>query len=155
MIHLVSGNLLESAAEALVNAVNTVGVMGAGIALDFKKRFPENFRLYESACKRGEVCTGKMFVVDLGLILPKWIINFPTKRHWRNPSRIEWIRDGTEDLRRVISEHDIKSIAIPPLGCGLGGLSWNEVHQIIESGLTGIGCEVFLYEPLNSNPENK
>src|SRR3954451_22156698 len=105
MISFAQGNLLEAKVEALVNAVNTVGVMGKGIALMFKEAFPENFTAYEAACRRGEVQVGRMLVsARQQLTGPKWIINFPTKKHWRNPSRIEWIEDGLADLKRVIAE---------------------------------------------------
>src|SRR5271165_3330751 len=102
MIEFARGNLLEAKVDALVNTVNTVGVMGKGVALMFKEAFPENFDAYEAACKRGDVKLGRMFVTERGQFLgPKWIINFPTKKHWRNSSKIEWIEDGLEDLRRV------------------------------------------------------
>ena len=97
------GNLLEAEVEAVVNTVNTVGVMGRGIALMFKERFPDNFKAYAAACKAGEVRTGRMFVTTTGeLGGPKWIINFPTKRHWRQPSRLEWIEEGLRDLVRIV-----------------------------------------------------
>ena len=103
MIHFTKGNLLEAETDALVNTVNTVGVMGKGIALMFKERFPENMAAYASACKRGDVVTGKMFVTDTGELMgPKWIINFPTKQHWRSPSKMEWIENGLIDLRNII-----------------------------------------------------
>src|SRR5258708_2638135 len=117
MITYVQGNLLDAKAEALVNTVNTVGVMGKGIALMFKENFPENFRLYHKATKHGEVRVGRMFVTERhGLVGPKWIINFPTKEDWRRPSKLEWIDEGLKDLRRVIEERHIRSVAIPPLG---------------------------------------
>jgi O-acetyl-ADP-ribose deacetylase (regulator of RNase III) len=112
-----------------VNTVNTVGVMGKGVALMFKEAFPDNFRAYENACKRKEIHIGRMFVTERqNLIGPKWIINFPTKQHWRNPSKIEWIEEGLEDLKRIIIENNIKSLAIPPLGSGNGGLGWVNVR---------------------------
>jgi O-acetyl-ADP-ribose deacetylase (regulator of RNase III) len=123
MISFMQGNLLEANVEAFVNTVNTVGVMGKGIALMFKETFPENFRAYEAACKRGEVQIGRMFVTERqDMYGPKWIINFPTKEHWRSPSHIEWIEEGLKDLVRVIHENKINSVAIPPLGTGNGGL---------------------------------
>src|SRR5712691_4501995 len=112
MITFTTGNLLEADAEALVNTVNTVGVMGKGIALMFKEAFPENFKAYEVACKRGDVDLGRVFVTERRqMIGPKWIINFPTKKHWRYPSKIEWIEEGLRDLRRAIVEYKIRSIA--------------------------------------------
>src|SRR5271168_3580089 len=115
MIEYVQGNLLEADTEALTNTVNTVGVMGKGIALMFKETFPENFKNYEAACKRKELKVGKMFVSERqSFVGPKWIVNFPTKEHWRGDSKIEWIDAGLEDLKKVIAEKNIKSIAVPP-----------------------------------------
>lgn len=149
MIRYTRGNLLEADVEALVNTVNTVGVMGKGIALMFKEAFPENRRLYEAACKRGEVRVGRMFVTErAGLIGPRLVINFPTKEHWRGPSREIWIREGLADLRRVIQEHRIRSIALPPLGCGNGGLEWSAVRSLIEDSLGELAdVDVVVYEP--------
>src|SRR5688572_6015506 len=119
MIRFTQGNLLDARVDAVVNTVNTVGVMGKGIALMFKERFPENFKAYETACNAGEVVIGRMFVSPgVELDGPRWIINFPTKKHWRHPTKIDWIRSGLESLKHVIREKNIKSIAIPPLGCG-------------------------------------
>jgi O-acetyl-ADP-ribose deacetylase (regulator of RNase III) len=149
MIHFTTGNLLDSDAEALVNTVNTVGVMGKGIALMFKEAFPENFRAYAEACKAGGVEVGHMFVTERnGAMGPRWIINFPTKKHWIHPSKMSWITDGLEDLKRVIDEKRIRSIAIPRLGSGNGGLDWGDVRQAIERALEGIeGVDVIVYEP--------
>lgn len=135
MIEFRRDNLLGADTEALVNTVNTVGVMGKGIALQFKKKFPGNFKAYERACKNEEVRIGKMFTVSLdSLTNPRYIINFPTKKHWRGKSRIEYIREGLEDLLREIERLDIHSIALPPLGCGNGGLEWeSEVRPLIEA----------------------
>ena len=124
LIEPATGDVLKADAEALVNTVNCVGVMGRGIALQFKKAFPDNFKAYQAACRGGEVRPGRMFITDSGhLVSPRWIINFPTKRHWRGKSRIEDIREGLVDLVDQVRERRIESIAIPPLGCGLGGLS--------------------------------
>jgi O-acetyl-ADP-ribose deacetylase (regulator of RNase III) len=132
-IKLTTGDLLEQRVDAIVNTVNTVGVMGKGIALQFKRKWPANAKAYEVACKRGEVVPGKMFVFDNGgLVEPKFIINFPTKRHWRQPSRMSDIDAGLVDLIAQIKRLKIRSIAIPPLGCGNGGLDWNEVRPRIE-----------------------
>lgn len=148
MITFTQGNLLEARVEVLVNTVNTVGVMGKGIALMFKERFAENFRLYAAACKAGKVQTGRMFVTPVHeLDGPRWIVNFPTKQHWRSPSRLEWIVDGLQDLRRFLMEHQIHSIAIPPLGAGNGGLEWTAVREQIELALGDIATEVLVFEP--------
>jgi len=149
MIRFTHGNLLDADVEAVVNTVNTVGVMGKGIALMFKERFPENFEAYERACKRKDVQVGKMFVTESPeLNGPRWIINFPTKAQWRFPSRLEWIEKGLVDLRRVIVERGIRSIAIPPLGSGNGGLEWSEVRPLIEGALRDLpGVEIVIYEP--------
>ena len=149
MIRFAQGNLLEAEVEALVNAVNEVGVMGKGIALAFRHAFPDNLRTYVEACRRREVTVGRMFVTsNTALFGPTWIINFPTKKHWRNPSRIEWIREGLRDLVGVVRQHDIRSIALPALGCGHGGLDWGEVRQEIESAFaTARDLEVVVFEP--------
>ena len=147
MIIYVKGNLLASKAEALVNTVNTVGVMGKGIALMFKEKFPQNMRKYKTACNAGLVKVGEMFITEQ-IGQPKWIINFPTKKHWRNPSKIEWIEEGLKDLHRVIVENSIKSIAIPPLGAGNGGLNWEVVKKNIEIELGNINdVEIYIYQP--------
>lgn len=149
MMRFTTGNLLEADVEALVNTVNTVGVMGKGIALMFKEAFPANHREYAAACERGEVKIGQMFVTeDHSLTGPRWIINFPTKKHWRTRTRIEWIEAGLVDLRRVVEERGIRSIAVPPLGCGQGGRSWAEVRPLIERALGDLAdVEIIVYEP--------
>lgn len=149
MIRFTRGNLLEADVEAVVNTVNTVGVMGKGIALMFKEAHPENFRLYVTACKRGEVQVGRMFVTERGsLTRPRWIINFPTKQDWRGKTRIEWIEEGLVDLRRVVRELGITSLAVPPLGCGQGGLRWGDVRPRIEQALADLDdVEIVVYEP--------
>lgn len=149
MIRFTQGNLLEADVEALVNTVNTVGVMGKGIALMFKERFPRNMAEYARACKGEQVRTGKMFVTETGELMgPKWIINFPTKRHWCHPSKIEWIEDGLEDLEVFIKQAGVKSIALPPLGSGNGGLDWIRVKREIETRLSDLtDVEILVYEP--------
>ncbi len=123
MIRFKTGDIFAEDAEALVNTVNCVGIMGRGVALQFKKVFPENFRAYTAACERGEVLPGRMFVFETGALTnPRFIVNFPTKRHWRGNSRIEDIDAGLVDLARAIRTHGIRSVAVPPLGSGLGGL---------------------------------
>lgn len=148
MITFTQGNLLEARAEVLVNTVNTVGVMGKGIALMFKERFDENFRRYAAACKAKEVQTGKMFVTSVHeLDGPRWIVNFPTKQHWRAPSRMEWVIEGLQDLRCFLIEQQIQSIAIPPLGAGNGGLEWDDVREQIESVLGDLDIDILVFEP--------
>lgn len=147
MIQHTSGNLFDATVEALVNTVNTVGVMGKGIALQFRQAFPQNYKVYRTACRRGEVRMGRMFVTTR-LTEPRFIINFPTKRHWRGKSRIDDIEAGLQDLARVIEQRRIRSIAIPPLGCGNGGLDWEEVRPRIEEALEPLkGVKVLLFEP--------
>ena len=137
MIEYTSGNLLDADAEALVNTVNTVGVMGKGIALMFKEAYPENFRAYARAGKAEEVRTGRMFVTRRDELLgPRWIINFPTKQHWKAKARLEWIEEGLRDLKRVIAENGIRSVAVPPLGSGNGGLDWTQVKPRIEAAFS-------------------
>lgn len=149
MIEFKQGNLLEEKAEALVNTVNCVGVMGKGIALQFKQAFPENFSQYEKACRAGEVQPGHMFTVATGTLLyPRYIINFPTKRHWKGNSKIEDIKSGLKALVEVVQQSGISSIAIPPLGCGNGGLNWTEVKPLIESAFAQLpDVQVVIFEP--------
>lgn len=149
MIHYKTGNLFDSKAEALVNTVNTVGVMGKGIALQFKNIFPNNYKLYSNACKNKELKVGQLLVTEEESLLTgkKFIINFPTKTNWRLPSEYKYIEDGLAELVKVIRERNIRSIAIPPLGSGNGGLDWNKVKQIMEKHLSDIDCEIFIYEP--------
>ena len=144
-----NGNLIETDAEALVNTVNTVGIMGKGVALQFKKAFPDNFKAYEKAAKDSEIQIGKVFVIETGKFTnPKYIINFPTKKHWRYPSRLEWVKEGLRDLHNFIVRNNIRSIAIPPLGCGNGKLKWAEVKPLIINSLADIAdLKVFLFEP--------
>jgi O-acetyl-ADP-ribose deacetylase (regulator of RNase III) len=150
MIETTEGNLLNAPVEALVNTVNTVGIMGKGIALQFKQAYPQMFRAYEQACKAGEVHLGKMHVVDLGGLVggPRWIINFPTKGHWRAGSRKSDIEEGLRDLVDTIKRLNIHSIAVPPLGCGHGGLDWADVRPMIESALGSLpDVRVLLFAP--------
>ena len=148
MITFTQGNLLQARVEALVNTVNTVGVMGKGIALMFKQRFNENFLRYAAACKAKQVRTGKVFVTEANeLDGPRWIINFPTKQHWRGDSRIEWITEGLQDLRLFLIENKVGSIAIPPLGAGNGGLDWADVRPLIEEALAGLDTDILVFEP--------
>ena len=149
MIEHKVGDIFEEDVEALVNSVNCVGVMGRGIALQFKNRYPENFKAYAQACKRDEVKPGRMFIYESGTMTnPRYIINFPTKRHWRGKSRMEDIETGLSDLAREVRQRQIRSIAIPPLGSNLGGLDWKDVRRRIGTMLEGLDdVEVVLFEP--------
>lgn len=152
MITFRTGNILESNAEALVNTVNCVGIMGRGVALAFKQAFPANFKAYAAACGRHEVKPGRMFVFETRLVSgPKYIINFPTKRHWRGKSRIEDIEAGLVALVAEIKAREIRSVALPPLGSGLGGLDWRDVRPRIERALQPLAhVDIAVYEPLPS-----
>ncbi|KNX40413.1 RNase III inhibitor [Roseovarius tolerans] len=154
MFEFKTGDILAEDAEALVNTVNCVGIMGRGIALQFKNAFPENFKAYAEACKRDEVRPGRMFVVETNqLTSPRYIVNFPTKRHWRGKSRMEDVEAGLEALADEIRTRNIRSIAIPPLGSGLGGLKWEEVRPRIEAALRGFNdLRIVVFEP-NGAPE--
>ncbi len=148
MILYTKGNLFDSSAEALVNTVNTEGVMGKGIALQFKETYPENYRLYRKACKENKVQVGKMFVtIEQTLTERRIIINFPTKKTWRKPSEYIYIEEGLHSLKEEIIHRKIKSIAIPPLGTNNGGLDWNRVKQMVITALQGLDCTIYLYEP--------
>lgn len=149
MIEYRHGNLLASDAEAIVNTVNCVGIMGKGIALQFKQAFPHNFKIYEQACRAGEVQPGKMLVVPADIVSnPKYIINFPTKRHWKGKSRLEDIKLGLPALVDEVKKLHVKSVAVPPLGCGNGGLQWAEVAPLIESAFAGLpNVHVMIYTP--------
>jgi O-acetyl-ADP-ribose deacetylase (regulator of RNase III) len=149
VIELAHGNLLEADADALVNTVNCVGYMGKGIALQFKQAFPDNFKTYEAACRHGDVVPGRMLVHDYGVLQrPRYIINFPTKNHWRAKSRIEDIESGLVALVQAVHDYDIRSIAVPPLGCGLGGLNWSDVRPRIEAAFAEVtNVQVYLYGP--------
>ena len=157
MIEHKVGDIFEEDVEALVNSVNCVGVMGRGIALQFKNRFPENFKAYAAACKRDEVKPGRMFVYESrAMTNPRYIINFPTKRHWRGKSRMEDIDSGLADLAQEIKRRKIRSIAIPPLGSNLGKLDWADVRPRIESVLEALdGVDVVLFEPGGGPVDNR
>lgn len=148
MIKFLKGDLLQSDAQALVNTVNTVGVMGKGIALQFKNQYPHNYKIYKDACKKGELKVGEVLVVKDGDIMnEKYIINFPTKEHWRSPSQLSYIQEGLKALNKAIVENNITSIALPPLGCGNGGLDWNVVKPMIIDALGEVEIDVIVYEP--------
>ena len=153
MIEYKKGDLLQEDAEALVNSVNCVGIMGRGVALEFKRAWPDNFKAYQEACRRGEVEPGRMFIFETGrLTNPLYIINFPTKRHWRQKSRLEDIEAGLRALVEDVRRLNIGSIALPPLGCGLGGLRWSDVRRLIEQVLGALSdVRVIVYEPAGQN----
>ncbi len=154
MIEYKVGDILSEDVEAIVNTVNCVGIMGRVLALQYKNKYPQNFKEYEIACKKEIVKPGKMFVHQTGqLPNPKYIINFLTKRHWKDKSKIEDIENGLDDLINVIKKLNIKSIAISPLGCGLGGLEWKTVKQKIEAKLSNIDCVIRVFEPLEQKIE--
>lgn len=149
MIHYVKGDLLVSEAQALVNTVNTVGVMGKGIALQFREAFPTNYRIYLDACLNKTLHVGEVLVTEDAntLVGHKIIINFPTKTHWKMPSEYAYIEQGLVSLKREIINRNIRSIAIPPLGSHNGGLDWLMVKRMIEAALADLDCDVYLYEP--------
>lgn len=151
MIEYRQGDILQADAEAIVNTVNCVGIMGRGVALQFKNAYPLNFKAYEAACQLGEVQPGRMFIFETGqLTNPRYIINFPTKRHWRGKSRMEDVEAGLKALVLEIRDRGIRSIALPPLGSGLGGLEWRDVRVRIEKALKNIeGVDVIVFEPHN------
>lgn len=157
MIKFTNGDILKYDVDAIVNTVNCVGIMGRGIALQFKNAFPDNFKAYKIACQKNEVTPGKMFIYDRKqLTQPRFIINFPTKRHWRGKSRIEDIKAGLVSLEKAIIENKITSIAIPPLGSGLGGLNWNEVKSLITNQLKKLSnVDIIVFEPGHSPETSK
>lgn len=156
MVDYTTGDIFKSDAEAIVNTVNCVGVMGRGLALRFKKEFPDNFKAYKAACERHQMKPGKMFVYETGTLTnPKYIINFPTKRHWRGKSRMEDIDSGLAALTEEIKKREIRSIAVPALGSSLGGLNWTEVRQRIHAALGDIhGLGVTVFEPDDATRES-
>lgn len=148
-VEFTRGDIFSANAEALVNAVNCVGVMGRGIALQFRRAFPANYEAYKAACGRGEVRPGELFIYDIEQFTnPRHIINFPTKDHWKDGSRMEYIDSGLEALVREVRRLGIRSVAIPPLGCGLGGLRWSEVRPRIGEALEALpGVHALVFEP--------
>ena len=150
MIHYQNGDIFKSDVEAIVNPVNCVGIMGKGLALQFKNMFPENFKAYKKACDNKHVVIGKMFMFYNGKRNnPKFIINFPTKRHWKENSQLQDIKIGLNDLLHNLNYYNIKSIAMPALGCGLGNLDWKTVRSIIEETFKNIpnDVKVYVYRP--------
>lgn len=151
-IKFLDGDMFASNAQAFINTVNCVGVMGKGVALEFKRRWPENYKTYKKACDLKVLKTGSMLVFDRGALFrdeaPRYIINFPTKDHWRSKSKMSYISTGLDSLVEEINRLGIASIAMPPLGCGNGGLDWADVKPLIESKLRGLsGVEIQIYGP--------
>ena len=145
MITYVNGNILEFNGEAIINTVNCCGVMGAGLALQVKKKWPECFKAYQTAFNNKQLSVGKMFVWHNIKAPPKYIINFPTKNYWGHKSKIEYIDTGLQDLVRQINQLNITSIAVPPLGCGHGGLDWSVVRPMIEEALVKVNSNICIY----------
>jgi len=152
MVELMQGDILHADAEALVNTVNCVGIMGRGVALQFRKAFPDNYKFYKRVCEHHELRPGRMLVYETGrLTNPRYVINFPTKRHWKGKSRIEDIDAGLTALIDEVRHRRIRSIAIPPLGSGLGGLRWNDVRPRIMAAFDQVpNVRVMLYEPIGA-----
>src|SRR3989338_8817293 len=145
MIKFIQGDIFESKSQTLVATVNCVGVMGKGLAKEFKERFPEMFKEYARVCKRGELQQGKLFVYDE---LEKKVVCFPTKDNWKGPSKYEFIEAGLKTLHENYKAWGITSIAIPPLGSGLGGLDWKKVKELIIRYLQDLPVDIEIYEPL-------
>ena len=148
MIEFTKGDMFDISVDARVNTVNCVGVMGTGVALAFKKRYPEMFKDYENACREGRVRPGALHVWKS--LTGDWVINFPTKRDWRDPSRYEDISSGLDALRIYLREQGPISVALPALGCGHGGLEWDKVSGMIENGLGDLKARVLVFEPQDS-----
>ncbi len=156
MITYIKGNILHDQADAIINTVNTVGVMGKGLALQFKKAFPDNFKVYKAACDNNELSTGQMLSVSTNSLSPPYyIINFPTKAHWKGKSKIEYIEQGLASLKQEILRLELKSVAIPALGSGLGGLPWSRVEAIISQSLGDMPNVEWRIYPPQSAPEAK
>ena len=146
MIQFTRGDIFAQPAEALVNPVNCVGVMGKGLALQFKRRHPDAFLAYRQACAERRVRPGRMFTFDTGGDRPRWIVHFPTKRHWRDQSTVGDIEAGLHGLAAAVERYGIRSVAVPPLGCGLGGLDWRAVRPLVTECLAGIPATVIVLE---------
>lgn len=149
MLEFRHGNVLNSEMQTLVNTVNTVGVMGKGIALQFKKHYPKMYEEYRALCKSGKLTTGQLHLYKA---VDHWILNFPTKRHYRYPSKLEYVEEGLIRLRDTYAELGIESLALPALGCGQGGLSWPDVRALIERYLGDLPIPIEVYEPGSAEP---
>lgn len=149
MLFIKHNDILLDNSEALVNPINCVGIMGKGLAFQFKKKYPENFKSYYAACRKGIVKPGHMFVFATNTDAnPHYIINFPTKRHWKDNSKIEDIESGLKALCKIIQINSIHSIAIPALGCGLGSLNWKDVKPLIKRILIiRENVSIIIFEP--------
>lgn len=146
MIHYVSGNCFDRAADVRVNTVNCVGAIGKGSALEFKQRYPAMFADYARACRRGEVAPGRLHTYRVECL----IVNFPTKRHWRDPSRYEDIDAGLDALRDLLAPLGRVHVTLPALGCGNGGLDWSIVSRMVDIALGALCAEIFVYQPQDS-----
>jgi len=142
MIEYIKGDIFSSPARVIVNTVNTVGVMGKGIALEYKERYPEMYLAYREACEKKQFHIGKLM---LYYAPDHWVLLFPTKEHWRNPSKVEYIEAGLEEFVNTYTEKGITSVAFPKLGCGNGGLDWNIVRPIMEKYLGSLPIDVYIY----------
>ena len=147
MIHFTRGDIFTQPVEALVNPVNCAGVMGRGLALQFRRRFPNVFLAYRDACARADVQPGRIFLQPTGDHQPRWIAHFPTKRHWRDRSRLADIDAGLRALATIVTRNRIRSLAVPPLGCGLGSLAWHTVRPLIAAHLSQLDCRTIVLEP--------
>lgn len=148
MIRFAAGDIFAQSAVALVNPVNCVGVMGRGLAVQFRRRFPDAFEPYRQACRDRALRPGRVLVWPTRRPAPRWIVHFPTKRHWRDPSRLEDIDAGLRDLAAAVRRHRMPSVAVPPLGCGLGGLDWASVRPLLEAHLADLPCAVIALRPV-------
>ena len=154
MITYVTGNILHDQADAIINTVNTVGVMGKGLALQFKKAYPDNYAVYKKACDNKELVTGEVLSVSLNsMSAPYYVINFPTKAHWKAKSKLEYITQGLEHLKREVKRLNLASVAIPALGSGLGGLAWEKVHEVIETRLSEMPDVEWRVYPPQASPK--
>lgn len=149
MIQFCTGNLLKAPVEAIVNPVNCVGVMGKGLALQVKQAFPKVFPPYSQACRKKRLRPGVILTTPTGMSRPKYVIHFPTKVHWRDPSRIEYIERGLSALVSEIDRLHLSTLAVPPLGCGLGGLAWKDVQPLLKRAFVDLdGTDVLVYQPI-------
>ena len=150
MLRFTQGDIFRQRVEALVNPVNCHGIMGRGLALQFRTAYPECFPPYRQACVDGTLRPGSVLFTPTGYAVPEWVVHFPTKRHWRDKSLLHDIDEGLRDLASTIRHRRMKSIAVPPLGCGLGGLSWTSVRPLLERHLRVLPCDVTVLEPIPS-----